>query len=129
MVVAGLVGRQVGTDFYLGRVRLQPNGVVGLQILHGSTLLADTTIAGLSYTPGDLLNLKVRFTGATPTTIQAKLWAANATEPATWQLTATDSTAALQVASPVGVESYISTASTNAPITVRYDNFTASVPQ
>ena len=129
MVVAGLVGRQVGADFYLGRVRLLPNGVVGLQILHGSTLLADMTIAGLSYTPGDLLNLKVRFTGATPTTIQAKLWAANATEPATWQLTATDSTAALQVASPVGVESYISTASTNAPITVRYDNFTASVPQ
>lgn len=129
MVVAGLVGRQVGTDFYLGRARLLPNGVVGLQILHGSTLLADTTVAGLSYTPGDLLNLKVRFTGATPTTIQAKLWALNATEPATWQLTATDASAGLQAAGTVGVESYISTSASNAPITVRYDNYTASVPQ
>jgi PKD repeat protein len=129
LVVAGLVGRQVGTDFYLGRIRLLPNGVVSLQILHGSTLLADTTIAGLSYTPGDLLNLKVRFTGSTPTTIQAKLWAANATEPTNWQLSATDSTAALQGAGTVGVESYISTSASNAPITVRYDNYTASVPQ
>lgn len=129
-VVAGLVGHQVGTDFYQGRVRLLPSGVVGLQIVRGSsTILADTTIAGLTYTAGDKLVLKVRFTGATPTTIQAKTWPVGGTEPATWQLSATDSTAALQVAGPVGLESYLSASSSNAPVTVRYDNFSAKIPQ
>ncbi len=129
-VVIGLVARQVGSDFYQGRVRLQPNGVVGLQLVHGSsTLLANADIAGLTYTAGDVLNLKVRFTGTAPTTIQAKVWKVGTTEPAAWQLTATDSTAALQVAAPVGVESYISASASNAPITVRYDNYTASIPQ
>ncbi len=130
-IVAGLVARQIGTDFYQGRVRLLPSGVVALQIVHGSsTILADTTIAGLTYNPGDQLVLKVRFTGASPTTIQAKVWPLTGTEPATWQLSASDSTAtALQVAGPVGLESFISSTATNAPVTIRYDNFSARVPQ
>ncbi|MCU1523331.1 MAG: hypothetical protein JWO18_225, partial [Microbacteriaceae bacterium] len=50
--------------------------------------------------------------------------------PATWQLSASDSTAtALQVAGPVGLESFISSTATNAPVTIRYDNFSARVPQ
>ncbi|MCU1524552.1 MAG: hypothetical protein JWO18_1446 [Microbacteriaceae bacterium] len=129
-IVAGLVAHQVGTDFYQGRVRLLPSGGLALQVVHGSsTILADTTIAGLSYSPGDKLILKVRFTGASPTTIQAKVWPVGGTEPATWQLSATDVTAALQVAGPVGLESYVSISATNAPVTVRYDNFSARIPQ
>jgi PKD repeat protein len=130
-VTAGLVARQVGTDFYQGRFRILPNGVVDLQIVHGSsTVLADSTIAGLTYHAGDQLNLKVRVTGANPTTIQAKVWPLNGTEPAAWQLTATDSTAtALQVAAPIGYETYISASASNAPVTIRFDNFSARVPQ
>ncbi|MCU1557980.1 MAG: hypothetical protein JWN09_1975 [Microbacteriaceae bacterium] len=129
-IVAGLVAHQVGTDFYQGRVRLLPSGVVALQLVHGSsTILADATIAGLTYSPGDKLVLKVRFTGASPTTIQAKVWPVGTTEPAAWQLSATDLTAALQVAGPIGLESYISASATNAPVTIRYDNFSARIPQ
>jgi PKD repeat protein len=129
-IVAGLVAHQVGADFYQGRVRLLPGGAVALQIVHGSaTILANATIAGLTYAPGDQLVLKARFTGSNPTTIQAKVWPLTGTEPAAWQLTATDSTPALQVAGPVGLESYVSTTATNVPITIRYDNFSARIPQ
>ncbi len=61
-----------------------------------------------------------------PTTLRAKLWRAGTTEPAGWQLTATDSTASLQAAGAIGFESYISASATNAPVTVSLDNYTAS---
>jgi PKD repeat protein len=129
-IVAGLVGRQVGTDFYQGRVRLLPDGVVALQLVRGSAnILAFGTIPGLSYTPGDKLVLKVRITGASPTTIQAKVWKLGETEPAAWQSTATDSTAALQVAAPIGIESYISGSAPNGPVVIRYDDYVARPPQ
>ncbi|MDQ1597113.1 MAG: hypothetical protein QOI70_537, partial [Microbacteriaceae bacterium] len=129
-IVAGLVSRQVGTDFYQGRIRLLPSGVVALQLVHGSgTILADVTVAGLTYSPADQLMLKVRVTGASPTTIQARIWRAGAPEPTTWQATATDSTAALQAPGTVGLESYVSTSATNTPVTLRYDTFSARSAQ
>ncbi|MHA6693431.1 PKD domain-containing protein [Homoserinimonas sp. A520] len=129
-VVVGIVGRQVGSEFYQGRARLQPGGVVGLQLLTGSSaVLANMTVPGLTYAPGDILILKLQVTGTNPTTIQAKLWRAGTTEPAAWQLSVTDATAALQSAGSIGFESYISSSSPNAPIVIRYDNFLARTPQ
>lgn len=126
-IVAGVVGRQVGTDFYQGRVRLLPGGSVAVQIMRGSsTLLANATVAGLTNTAGQQLNVKVRVTGTSPTTISAKVWAVGQTEPATWQVTTTDATAALQTAGSVGVESYLSSVATNGPVVVRYDSFLAT---
>ncbi|MCU1543731.1 MAG: hypothetical protein JWM50_1596 [Microbacteriaceae bacterium] len=124
--VAGLVARQAGADFYQGRVRLLPSGAVAVQVVRGSaTILGNATVAGLSYAPGDKLVLKVRVTGAAPTTISAKLWAVGTVEPSAWQVTGTDATAALQVAGPIGLESYVSASATNAPFTIRHDNFVA----
>jgi hypothetical protein len=101
-----------------------------VQIVHGSsTILIDKTITGITYTPGELLNLRVRFTGASPTTIQARLWPAGTTEPTAWQVSATDSTAALQGAGVIGFENYMSSSATNAPVTVRLYNYSAIVPQ
>ncbi|MGI9821985.1 LamG-like jellyroll fold domain-containing protein [Agromyces sp. Marseille-Q5079] len=123
-VVAGAVGRQVGTDFYQGRIRLQPGGSVGLQLLRGSSvILSNTTIGGLTFAAGDTLLIKVSVTGTNPTTIAGKIWKAGTTEPAAWQATTTDATAAMQAAGSIGVESYISSSATNIPITVRFDDF------
>ena len=123
-IVAGIVGRQVGAEFYQGRARLLPGGSVALQLMRGSsTVLANSTITGLTYAPGDALHLKVQVTGTSPTSIRGKVWRVGTPEPAGWQLTATDSTAALQAPGSVGVESYISGSATNAPITLRYDDF------
>jgi hypothetical protein len=59
---------------------------------------------------------------ANPTTIRSKVWAAAGPEPATWQLTGTDSTAALQAAGSVGLAAYLSSSSTSAPVIVRLSN-------
>ena len=45
------------------------------------------------------------------------------TEPAAWNLTATDTTAALQNPGAVGLYTYLSGSATNLPFTVSYDNF------
>jgi PKD repeat protein len=132
LIVAGLVARQVGSDFYQGRVLFQPNNVVQIQLLHGSSTVL-TTVAGgpglASFKAGDPVILKVRVSGVSPTTIQAKLWLPGQSEPTAWQATTTDSTPALQVAGPVGFESYISTGATNAPVTVKYSAYSVRIAQ
>jgi PKD repeat protein len=126
-VSVGAVGRQVGADFYQARIRFLADGTVGLQLLTGSsTVLGNTTIAGLTYAPGSTLVLRAQVSGTNPTTIRGKVWAMGSAEPAAWQLTATDTTAALQTTGSIGLESYVSSSATNAPLTVRYDNFSAS---
>jgi hypothetical protein len=126
-VSVGAVGRQVGADFYQARIRFLADGTVGLQLLSGSsTVLANTTVAGLTYAPGSTLVLRAQVSGTNPTTIRGKVWDMGSAEPAAWQLTATDSTAALQTAGSIGLESYLSSSATNAPLMVRYDNFSAS---
>ncbi len=128
-IVGGLVARQTSASaYYQARARLLPGGVVALQITSGSasTLLANATISGITYAPGDQLNLRFEVSGTSPTTLKAKLWRAGTTEPAAWQLSVTDSTAALQAPGTVGVESYISSSATNAPVVVRFDDFTVT---
>jgi PKD repeat protein len=126
-VSVGAVGRQIGADFYQGRIRFISDGTVGLQLLSGSsTVLANTAISGLSYSPGATLVLRVQVFGTSPTTLRGKVWALGSTEPAAWQLTTTDATVALQAAGSIGLEGYLSGSATNAPLTVRYDNFSAS---
>ncbi|MGI9821984.1 PKD domain-containing protein [Agromyces sp. Marseille-Q5079] len=128
--VAGIVGRQVGTDFYQGRIRLQPGGSVSLQLMRGSSvILSNTTVSGLTFAAGDTLLIKVSVTGTNPTTIAGKIWKAGTAEPLTWQATTTDATAAMQAAGSVGLESYISSTATNIPITVRFDDFASREAQ
>ncbi|WP_255513602.1 PKD domain-containing protein [Homoserinibacter sp. GY 40078] len=127
-IVAGVLARRVsGSEYYQARARLLTGGVVALQITQGSssTVLANATIAGLSYSPGDKLTVRLEASGTSPTTLKAKLWKTGTTEPG-WQLTVTDSTAALQTAGAVGLESYISGSATNAPVVINYDDYTAS---
>jgi hypothetical protein len=48
--------------------------------------------------------LRVQFQGVNPTAVRARAWADGATEPASWQLDTTDSTAAQQAAGAIGVQ-------------------------
>lgn len=129
-IVVGVVGRQVGTAFYQARARLLPGGAVGLQLLSGSsTVLANITVPGLTYAPGETLVLRSVVSGTSPTTLAAKLWRKGAAEPTAWQVSATDSTAALQTAGSIGYESYVSGSAPNAPIAIRVDNLLARAPQ
>jgi hypothetical protein len=123
----GIVGRQVGGDFYQARVLFQANGTCGLQLLQGSsTVLANATIPGVSCAGGQSVDLRVQVTGTNPTVLRARIWATGSAEPASWQLSANSTSAGLQNAGSIGIEAYLSGSATS-PVTVSYDNFTSSV--
>ena len=67
--------------------------------------------------------LKVRFetAGSGTTTLRAKVWASGTAEPAAWQVSATDTTAALQKPGAVRLDLYNSATATGAQ-TMRVDN-------
>lgn len=61
------------------------------------------------------------------TLLRAKLWRSGSAEPASWQVTGTDSAAALQVAGGIGISSYLSSSAT-AGVTLSVDDLVATNP-
>jgi len=120
-----LQGRTVGSDVYAARVRLQADGTVQLHLMRSATALRGGTVTGVTYGAGDQLKLRLQVTGTSPTTISAKVWKGDATEPSAWTYTITDSTAALQSAGGLGIQTYLFGTVTNGPVTLRYDDLKA----
>ncbi len=125
---ANVIGRQVGASTYAARVRFETNGQVRLYLLRDETALGSYLMPGVTYTPGMVLNVALSVTGTSPTTLSAKIWQGGTTEPATWQVTGTDSTAAMQVAGVIALKSTVSGASTNATTNMSYDDLMVTVP-
>lgn len=121
-----MLGRRVGTNAeYRARVRLMSTGgvAVALTALRGTATAAvlqpDVILPGVTVAAGTRLAVRLQVTGTAPTTLRVKVWPAAGTEPAGWQLTGTDATAALQSAGSVGVNVFLSADATNAPVVVR----------
>ncbi len=125
-------GRRVSKYIdYRVRVRLVPDGTVAIALLSENSgtetaLTKETTLPGVSYSPGMRLNVRLQVTGTNPTTLRAKVWKSTDSQPTTWQLTATDATAALQATGSVGLLGYLSSAATNAPVTMQVSSFAAA---
>jgi hypothetical protein len=118
-------GRVVGNASYRATLVFKSNGSVTLSITKvvagtTTTLVAAKTVAGLTYAAGDQVNLRVQTIGTSPTTIRARAWK-GATEPTSWQASTTDSTAGLQSAGSVSLQSYLSGTSTNTPAVMTFD--------
>ncbi|WP_166784444.1 PKD domain-containing protein [Cryobacterium sp. TMT1-2-1] len=125
-IYAGLIGRRVGAATYGARVVVDANGSVKLQLQRSTnTVLLSTTVPGLTYLSGDRLQLRVQVTGLSPTTIRATVWKVGTTEPVAWQLTATDSTAALQSAGGIGLYNYLSGSASPSTLVVSFDDLRA----
>ena len=123
-----VVGRHVGSaGEYAAKVKIAASGSVTLDAtkLDGgvSSTLASKAITGLTYRVGDQLQVRLQVTGTSPTQIAAKVWRVGATEPAAWQITATDSAAALQAPGSVGLVTYVSGTAMNTPVIVRFDDY------
>ena len=86
------------------------------------TQLATTTLSTLTVGAGTWYSVAVRAvpSGAS-TVLSVKFWPRGTTEPAAWQLTATDATAALQAPGWARFNSYESGSAT-APITTSFDD-------
>jgi PKD repeat protein len=124
-----VVGRRVvGEGDYRGKVRVLSTGGVRVGLSRANAAGAQTVIqpetlvAGLTVAAGDQLRARVQVTGTGPTTLRIKVWKVGSAEPASWQLTGTDTTAGLQAAGSIGIHSYLSGSTTNAPITGSFDD-------
>jgi hypothetical protein len=120
--VAYLTARRVATNTeYRLRLRFPVGGGVKLSVVKvvGSTtevqIGSEVTVAGLTYTPGAMYTIRFDVSGTSPTTLQAKVWAAGTTEPATWNLAVGDSEAALQAAGNPGVRVNLGGSATTFP--------------
>lgn len=120
------VVRNTTAGEYRAKVRILATGVVSVSLVSvvagaETEIAAPTTIAGLTYTAGTRLAVRLQATGINPTTVQAKVWLDGTDQPTDWQRSVTDSTPALQAPGAVGVWTYLS-ASAAAPVVVRADD-------
>jgi hypothetical protein len=125
-------GRRVSTNNeYDARVRLTPAGGVAVELTKyagSGTAVAigsEVTLAGVTFTPGTQINVRFQVSGTSPTTLKVKVWAASSPQPAAWTISTTDTTAGLQAAGAVGLTTYLSGSTTNAPNTVKFSSFSA----
>jgi PKD repeat protein len=124
-------GRRVSAgNEYDAKVLVNANGSVTVRVTRlvgnvETALAGPVTVPGVVYAVGTVLDIRLQVTGTSPTTVRARVWASSGAEPSTWQVSGTDSTAALQAAGAVGVSAYLSSNATNAPVTIRYNSFTA----
>jgi hypothetical protein len=125
-----IVGRDVGSDSYRTNIILKSNGTAAMNIVKvvGTTtpIVASTIIPGFTYAAGDQLSLRFQALGTSPTTLRARIWHTGQAEPATWQASGSDSTASLQAPGSVGLLGYLSSATTNAPSPVTFDDLSVA---
>lgn len=135
-VYVSVIGRRVAAiGAYQAKIVLRAGGTVGISLVRVNAsggaevaLQAAINVPGLAYVAGDRLNVRLQVVGASPTTLNLKVWKAGTTEPSAWQRTATDSTAGLQTAGGVGLRAYLSSTSTNAPVIASFDDLVLTVP-
>jgi PKD repeat protein len=120
-------------NHYFVAVRLVAGGTVsvtlGRNVSGADTNLLTQTIPGLTVAAGDLVQVRAQATGTAPTTVRVKVWATGAEEPPAWTASATDSTAALQVAGALGLRTYLSGSATNAPVFSLFDDLFVAASQ
>src|SRR5664280_1526657 len=117
--------RRVGTTNYMVKLRLMPTSTsiqISKVVAGVETVLSTQTVTGLTYAVGDQVRLSFQVKGTSPTTISAKAWKVGSTEPTAWRATVTDNDAALQAAGAVGLQGYLTSSSTNAPVVASFDN-------
>jgi PKD repeat protein len=121
------------TNDYKAALRVQSNGVVTASLRRtvagAETTLASVNVPGVTFTAGTKLNVRTQAVGTGTTALRLKVWADGTPEPANWQLSVNDSTAALQSAGGLGFLAYLSTSATNAPVSVTFDNLQAGEVQ
>ena len=130
-VYAFVTGRRVGNAMYNARVRVLPDGSVGVAVVREiagteTTLGPVTTLPGVTYAPGTPLEIRFRVTGTGTTELALTVWQAGSAEPATPTLVRTDGAAELQAPGAIGISAYLSGSATG-PVAVRFEGVTATL--
>ncbi|MFD6094742.1 hypothetical protein ACFVWN_01105 [Nocardiopsis flavescens] len=72
-----------GSTYYRVRLHFMASGAVAIAITNRTTQIGAATPTGLTYTPGEWINLRARIIGQT---VQGKAWADGAPEPPGWMV-------------------------------------------
>jgi hypothetical protein len=122
---AYLIARHTGSTDYRLKVKVLPTATT----LYLTKVVAgtETTILSksvtMTYSQGDVLRIRFVATGTGTTNLSGKMWKVGTAEPATAQVTATDSEATLQSAGAVGLQTYLSGSSTTVPVVTSFANY------
>ncbi|MFT4258387.1 PKD domain-containing protein [Microbacterium sp.] len=119
------LGRVVGSDDYRARWLIAADGTVQTQLARGGTALVAQNLTGFTIVPGTAYNVRVQVYGTGTTTLRSKIWAAGTTEPTAWQISTTDSTAALQTAGYTGILTYAGSGFSSLPYSIAFDDYRA----
>lgn len=107
------------TSYYRLRVHLNTNGSVALSITRVATQVGATVTTELTYTPGQMLNVRARVIDQV---VQGKVWTDGAAEPAEW-LIEQEITDGLLKSGLVGFTASTFTGNTNAAPELRFGEF------
>lgn len=124
---AMLVARKVGKSDYRLKARFLANGRINLvlsRLVNGAETFINEVNSGVTFAPGDVMNLRFVVSGANPTSLAGRVWKTSSAEPATPQITASDAQSALQGPGSVGVAANLAANVTNAPVVITVDNLT-----
>lgn len=110
-----------GSSAYRVRTDISVTGQVTQHLVKAvggtETVLVSKTVSGLTYTPGDKLNLSTQLvTSGGSTSFKAKVWLRSADEPSSWTVSTTNSEASLQGPGAFGVKTYTSANATNTMV-------------
>jgi PKD repeat protein len=125
-VSLALLARHTSDGDYRLKLRLLPGGVVHLvlsRVTSGAeTILKEVAVAGVVYSPGDTVSVQFSVVG---TSLAGKVWPSSGSEPASPQISMTDTTASLQNPGGIGVMSYLAGNSTVSPVVSSFGNLSA----
>lgn len=116
--------RRSGNNDYQINTRVLPTQVqvTLVRTVDGQTTVLNSQVLPIIYQAGDSLRMRLVVEGTGNAGLSGKVWVAGSPEPTGWQVQATDSTPALQVAGGIGLNSYLSGSATNDPVTASWDN-------
>ena len=123
----GIVLRHVSPgNEYVARLRWRSDGTVTLSLtrrVNGTEtqITPETIIPGA--TTSQAIRLIADINGTAPTTINAHAHAIGTPDPGTWQQSTTDTSPTLQNPGTPGITTYLSSSTTNAPLTTTYDDY------
>jgi PKD repeat protein len=128
-------GRRIATaGAYAAKVIVSTAGKVTIQIVRvdqnggNEVVVQSSATVPITYTAGAKLDIRIRTTGTAPTLVETKAWLDGTPEPAGWQRSASDATAALQGPGGIAITGYLSGGVANAPVTLAVDDLTATKP-
>lgn len=129
-----VVGRYLDADNgYSAKLRFGADGKVTGFLVRRLDSVGTDLASGVLPEVGAAANTRIRVrlqvVGRSPTTIRLKAWPAGSAEPAAWQLTDGDGTAALQAPGSVALHPYLAASATNAPVTMLADDLTVRSAQ